>query len=842
MFKLIRILICFFVFFIFTFPVNAFDFVKNSNNPLNITYLNEYAYPFQAHIYKEDNRCKGILAARKPSEAYHGMVAIESEDCFDWAMTKEILNIGQDISDPRLFINSDGSKKIFFTKADGKDFYRIYSTDCDNDLNCSSDISLVLDPNKSDLTEINGYFASYVIIIDGRYYMFYGAWGQDGFKIRMAYSDNLESWQKCPNNMISNGGDGPFPYLKDNNLYLFYHKSDSSGIKLAKTILPLSCNSVFEDLGYLLRPDSSYDIRHLIFPSVIDDSSGLKLYYFCSDWNWNWSLNLACTGEACILPTPTPTVVPSKTPIIIIPGFMASWNKEAILHNKTVNFNQWHLLSFVKEYDGIIASLKNLGYEENKDFFLFTYDWRKKVDETVDDLNNFINSKIDPDQKVNLIGHSLGGIVGRIYSQKYLDKNRVEKLVTVASPHSGVVQVYKPLEAGEIDRENTFLWLMEKVIINLNRDLFQTDREVVQNMLSVTYDLFPTFNFLKDEKDQFININSLKISNQTLNSYNKNFHSIFSFFTALFGEKDSLSTIAGYKVSQPNAFNNIFDNYQDGQPTEAFKDKGDYLVLSESAKNNEDASYFLSLDHGEMIYKKQAIEKIFEVLGINYLESQINEGEKTIISPSLIFLIKSPATMEIAIDDKDYLEDDGIIFIDNAQTGEYKLKVKGIDQGKYQVVIGQIGENNDVWGKIDGEITQIPASNQVDDYLINFNSSIPITIPYLTPSLTPSPNLTPILTPTSTLTLNSTSTASSNASQTQNNQPSNAVISQTPLLSSTSLVFSPTTITPEVLGTTTNKEVKKKNYLFELIISAIPVLSTLGYYLKKFIFKKRKLL
>ena len=722
MIKIIKYLFFIFVLlFLTNSKVIAFEFVKNTNNPLNITYINDYAYPFQAHIYKEDNRCKGILTARKPSVAYYSLVAIESEDCVSWTMTKEILNINQDISNPRLFVNVDGSKKLFFTKTDGIDFYRIYSTDCDNNLNCSSAIKLVLNPNQSDLTEKNGYFASYIMVIDGHYYMFYGAWGNDGFKIRMAYSDNLESWQKCPNDLIFDGADGPFPYLKENNLYLFYHKSDSSGIKLAKTSLPLSCDSVFEDLGYLLRPGSSYDIRHLVFPSVIDDSSGLKLYYSGRDWNWNWSLNLACTEQACLFPTITPTItpIPTKTPIVIIPGFMASWNKQAILHNESVSQPEWKLTPFVKEYNGLINTLKNLNYEENKDLFIFSYDWRKPILEITGDLNEFLTSNHFPTTNFYIIGHSLGGLIARIYQQKYQD-NHLEKAVTVASPHHGVTQVYKAIEGGEIDRWNDYLWLAEKSLIALNRNNLETDKQTINRIFPVLKDLFPIYNFLKEDGAE-IATSEMKIKNELLSNESYKIHetNLINLFS-LVGEKGP--TLKGYDVVEQSFIDKLLENYPDGRPESSYNEIGDYLILSESARLN--TPLVFNLDHGEIIYKKEAIKKILDLLDISYGDSQIMEGKSTKIDHSLVFLIKSPAEMEVIFDNQTYLEQNGVIFIENAESGNYQLNVKGNDIGTYEVIVGQTGETDDIWESIYGETSL----NQTDLYNIHYNSDSPQSI------------------------------------------------------------------------------------------------------------------
>ena len=51
----------------------------------------------------------------------------------------------------------------------------------------------------------------------------------------------------------------------------------------------------------------------------------------------------------------------------------------------------------------IINTLKNIGYLENNNLFIFPYDWRQSIDETKNDLKKFLQTKIwnsKPNQKV----------------------------------------------------------------------------------------------------------------------------------------------------------------------------------------------------------------------------------------------------------------------------------------------------------------------------------------------------------------------------------------------------------------------------------------------------------
>jgi hypothetical protein len=278
----------------------------------------------------------------------------------------------------------------------------------------------------------------------------------------------------------------------------------------------------------------------------------------------------------------------------------------------------------------------------------------------------------------------------------------------------------------------------------------------------VAFDLLPIFPFLKNEQGQSIATNSMSIKNPTLEKYNYLFPTIYPIFTAIYGQSIQ-STPEFYSVKPPDVLDQLLGNYQDGKPTSKILGSGDGMVLAKSAFETNDESYvFENFNHGEIIFKRQVIEQILKLLNLDYQSSQVVEGKGTKISPSLIFLIRSPVTIEVVDESSNhYYEEDGIIFIENAQSGNYQLLVKGKEQGKYQVVIGQIAENNDVWEYIDGEITNSVPENQIDQYLINFNNqtaqlNFPTPTPLWTltttptPSSTPTPTLTPIILPTQT--------------------------------------------------------------------------------------------
>ncbi len=69
-------------------------------------------------------------------------------------------------------------------------------------------------------------------------------------------------------------------------------------------------------------------------------------------------------------------------------------------------------------------------------------DGRLGVDELAKILAIQIEQTIPPSQSFNLVGFSMGGLICRYYLQYLAQKERVERLLTIASPHRGTWSAY----------------------------------------------------------------------------------------------------------------------------------------------------------------------------------------------------------------------------------------------------------------------------------------------------------------------------------------------------------------------------------------------------------------
>lgn len=112
-------------------------------------------------------------------------------------------------------------------------------------------------------------------------------------------------------------------------------------------------------------------------------------------------------------------------------------------------------------YDDLIVYLERQGYARNVDLWLFPYDWRTDIRTTHEQLDALVGralvaangGRADPASwtitRVDLLGHSMGGLVGRSYVSDPARAGRVDQLITLGSPQLGAVKFLKTLLYGD---------------------------------------------------------------------------------------------------------------------------------------------------------------------------------------------------------------------------------------------------------------------------------------------------------------------------------------------------------------------------------------------------------
>jgi len=405
-----------------------------------------------------------------------------------------------------------------------------------------------------------------------------------------------------------------------------------------------------------------------------------------------------------------------KPPVILIPGFGASWDVGAILSG--TGGTDWQIPSFIKNYDGIIESLKKSGYVLGTDLFVFPYDWRKPLSNLADDLKSFIDSK-NLTGKVDIVGHSMGGLVARSYGQKY-GVTKVDKILTVGSPHLGVIDMYGLWEGAKIWNGNWWQNTLLEIATEVNKNQNEIRVDSLRRVSPSVIDLFPTFSFLVSNNG-LMGVDTMIQKNTTLKNYNFDVTALENVVTPFWSD-DINSTRVDIKVTERSSEDIAENRWVDGRPIEGDpfgKTSGDGTVTKDSAIGPFGPGEKLTGWHGDLISSKENIDKIFTKLGLDTANTVSSETDSRI--NSFVAILRSPGTVEVCNRQLTLCDTQlgGITFPEYKLfilPGYYKedlvIRVKASGLGVYKLHIGDIDESPD-WITYDGNLK---TDTQIDFY------------------------------------------------------------------------------------------------------------------------------
>lgn len=129
-------------------------------------------------------------------------------------------------------------------------------------------------------------------------------------------------------------------------------------------------------------------------------------------------------------------------PVILIPGLVGSWEKDG----------EWIVDPILHTYDGLVEALGYFGYEQGDNLELFAYDWRRDNYLTSVDLSRRIDEVKERTgaEKVDLVAHSMGGLVARQYVASQNFSNDIDDLIFLGTPHKGAPESYLAYYYGQM--------------------------------------------------------------------------------------------------------------------------------------------------------------------------------------------------------------------------------------------------------------------------------------------------------------------------------------------------------------------------------------------------------
>lgn len=410
---------------------------------------------------------------------------------------------------------------------------------------------------------------------------------------------------------------------------------------------------------------------------------------------------------------------------LILPGMMACWDFGAVLKDKPGD--NWRLIPGIT--DKIYRNLTNSFSDTDQQAQVWCYDWRRPIRDNADTLNAYLDTLTDPPDKINIVGHSMGGLVGRAFAQKYPE--RINKLITLGSPHDGAVKAYPLWEAGEIWEYSNIEKLLFMTLVSLHRDKLNNEHPMttVRRLVPSAKELLPTFDFLTNkEGTAYKDVGTHKQSNTTMMDLNSTLGSPLAdqIYTITGTGKQTTAGLKTVSIGVPaaNWVHQVVGLWEDGEPTHTCpsatceltgwkkdysisiipSDNGDKTVLADSAALDPARNFEVSEEHRNLPANSEVISKVHEYLGTG---TTFSGSLPSLPQRFLLFFLRSPANLLITspsgqqagylatgapIPDAYYDGENKLILIPDYENGKYSLTVTGTDKGEYGLFLGRVDE------------------------------------------------------------------------------------------------------------------------------------------------------
>ncbi|MDO8592711.1 MAG: hypothetical protein Q7R92_02985, partial [bacterium] len=184
-------------------------------------------------------------------------------------------------------------------------------------------------------------------------------------------------------------------------------------------------------------------------------------------------------------------------PVIIVPGILGSWNISG----------RWQIDPIFHTYDNLMEALIAAGYKEDSlgeakpTLFTFPYDWRVDNNITAGLLKEKIQQvkEITGASQVDIIAHSMGGLVTRSYAQGSDYQNDIDQVIFLGTPHQGSPESYLKYEGGAFVEK--WDWLKRyafqiEAALNGYFDLV----DYIRVKVPTVEQLLPVYDYLKDKQ------------------------------------------------------------------------------------------------------------------------------------------------------------------------------------------------------------------------------------------------------------------------------------------------------------------------------------------------------
>lgn len=221
-------------------------------------------------------------------------------------------------------------------------------------------------------------------------------------------------------------------------------------------------------------------------------------------------------------------------PLIFIPGIMGSMSNEIVPGTGGWGFGPASIV-----YDKFIDKLEDMGYKKGETLFICYYNWKQTCSsnakrflyETIERAKIVTGSK-----KVDVIAHSLGGLVVRTYICSDFYGDDIDKLIMLSCPNTGAADVYYLWGEGKLPEgtgsDPNFLYMVVEGYLHILKRHYRIDstKELIHREFKGVKELLPSKNFgnylfYLDSQDimRYISYDNLQYKNDFLDELNNNY-------------------------------------------------------------------------------------------------------------------------------------------------------------------------------------------------------------------------------------------------------------------------------------------------------------------------------
>lgn len=429
-------------------------------------------------------------------------------------------------------------------------------------------------------------------------------------------------------------------------------------------------------------------------------------------------------------------------PVIVIPGIMGSWEKNGI----------WQIDPIFHTYDDLRSAFLANGYEIGENYFEFPYQWRDSNIKSAKLLQKEIQ-KIKEDTsrpKVDIVAHSMGGLLAREYIESDYYQNDVDQLITLGTPHLGAPKSYIKWEAGAFFSDIFELagkhFFNQEAKENGYDSIFHYIRG---RSIESVRELLPVYDYLWDDNGIDYDLRVGYPTDYPRNEFLENLNKVEKMkaledieFVKIVGKPEGAkTTISGYNVVNVD----MGELWEHGYP-HSFeipwigdqglrRSEGDRTVPLLSAESNNilsDKIKYLSSNHNSL--PTDAQQDILEILTGRRPDEMIDKWQIDDIFLGFVFSpvdvqIISPSNKRLGKDfatGSELNEIAGAYYagfntnteffvIPNPEDGEYKILTQGTGEGEYKIETTKITDDSDDPDNTKESSVIIEGETQVDE-------------------------------------------------------------------------------------------------------------------------------